>query len=146
MKLSERLKMPNFELKDREIGALTTFLLGGVDPTIPQFMQYRPADQRRDIQEGWWIIKKYNCQGCHVVEIGQSSVLMTLPRYQEPDWKEQLPPRLTSEGARVDPLWLVRFLKNPAMNESETDRNGVRPYLKARMPTFNFSEIGRAHV
>ncbi len=140
VKLSERLKMPNFELQKPEITALTTFLLGAADPTIPQFMQYRPADQRRDIQEGWWIVKKYNCQGCHVVEIGQASVLMTLPRYQQPDWKEQLPPRLTSEGARVSPQWLIHFLKNPAMSETETDRNGVRPYLKARMPTFFFSD------
>jgi len=50
------------------------------------------------------------------------------------------PPRLTSEGARVSPEWLVRFLRNPALNDGETERNGVRGYLKVRMPTFSFSE------
>ncbi len=136
----ERLKMPNFHLQKREITALTTFLLGAVEPTIPASMLYRPADQRRDIQEGWWIIKKYNCEGCHVVEIGHNSVLMGLPRYQQADWKEQLPPQLTSEGARVGPDWLLSFLKNPAMSEKDTDRGGVRNYLKVRMPTFSFSD------
>ena len=105
-----------------------------------------------------------------------------LPRYQDSDWKDQLPPQLTSEGARVDPDWLLRFLRDPSLNNSQTnseagrtdnapgkptsttgsakpantpptaaqieghlrpqpgaDRNGVRTYLKARMPTFSFS-------
>jgi hypothetical protein len=54
--------------------------------------------------------------------------------------QEQLPPKLLTEGARVDPEWLRRFLSNPALNSSDTNRNGVRPYLKVRMPTFSFSE------
>jgi cytochrome c551/c552 len=136
----EQLKMPNFNLQKPEIRALTTFLLGSVDPSMPASFMYKPADQRHDIQEGWWVIKKYNCQGCHVVEIGQRSIVMDLPRYQSPDWKEQLPPRITSEGARVSPEWLVHFLKNPAMSETDTDRDGVRPYLKIRMPTFYLSD------
>ena len=66
-------------------------------------------------------------------------MLSTLPRYQDPDWKEQLPPALLQEGARVNPEWLAHFLANPALSENDTDRNGVRTYLKARMPTFSFS-------
>jgi hypothetical protein len=94
-----------------------------------------------------------------------------------------LPPRLTSEGARVDPNWLLKFLNDPSMSGEKTpaqaaqintmagaaqaapspaataspaaspqqasgprlkpqpglDRNGIRPYLSFRMPTFNFS-------
>jgi hypothetical protein len=51
-----------------------------------------------------------------------------------------LPPKLLTEGARVDPEWLRRFLSNPSLSETDTDRNGVRPYLKVRMPTFSFSD------
>src|SRR5207237_9228950 len=29
---------------------------------------------------------------------------------------------------------------NPALNTSDTNRNGVRPYLAVRMPTFSFSD------
>jgi hypothetical protein len=66
---------------------------------------------------------------------------MMLPRYQTPEGKDQLPPQLMSEGARVNPDWLLRFLTNPALDEKDTDRDGVRSYLKVRMPTFYFSPI-----
>ncbi|HEV8189214.1 MAG TPA: hypothetical protein VGP83_15785, partial [Pyrinomonadaceae bacterium] len=141
-----------------------------------------PQDQRRqDIQNGWWVIKKYNCQGCHQLQIGQRSVVQDLPFYQTPEGKDLLPPRLTSEGARVDPAWLLKFLHDPSLSGEKTpeqaqqiaalpsaspqtaaspqpgaspaannqtahllpqpglDRNGVRPYLQFRMPTFTFS-------
>lgn len=142
----DRLRMPNIQVTQEDIRALTTFLLGSMDSpfrgefrSIPQQFRYIPTDQQRDIQEGWWLVKKYNCMGCHVVHVGQESVLSTLPRYQDPDWKEQLPPSLVQEGARVSPDWLAGFLANPALNPSDTQRNGVRTYLRARMPTFSFS-------
>jgi hypothetical protein len=79
--------------------------------------------------------------GCHQFTLGQSSVVMNLPQYQTPDGKGQLPPRLLTEGARVNPEWLARFLANPALSEKDTDRDGVRSYLRLRMPTFYFSPI-----
>src|SRR3990172_7562747 len=119
--------------------------------------------------------------GCHQLQVGQRSVVMDLPFYQTPEGKDLLPPRLTSEGARVDPSWLLKFLHDPSLSgqtssstpepaiklppatrNGETsgspaqvastqtggnklkpqpglDRNGVRPYLKFRMPNFSFS-------
>ncbi|MCS6954130.1 MAG: c-type cytochrome [Bryobacterales bacterium] len=136
----ERLKMPNFHLTKQEIDALTTFLLGSVESTLPPRYFYNPTGAKRDIVEGWWIVRKYNCMGCHQMMVGQKTVFDTLPRYQEPDWKEQKPPSLIGEGARVNPEWLMKFLANPAMSATDTNRNGVRPYLRARMPTFYFSD------
>ncbi|HLE62409.1 MAG TPA: hypothetical protein VI750_04675, partial [Pyrinomonadaceae bacterium] len=175
----DRLRMPEPYLTPEWRNALTTFLLGSVGSegsNVPASLFYRPEDQRRqDVQNGWWVIKKYNCMGCHQLQVGQKSVLMDLPQYQGAS--EQLPPRLTSEGARVDPNWLLRFLNDPSMAEQRpvtapspaparpapspaagnatsiaaasarerlkpqpgADRNGVRPYLKVRMPTFSFS-------
>src|SRR5207302_1831348 len=49
-------------------------------------------------------------------------------------------PKLLTEGARVDPEWLRRFLSNPALSTTDTNRNGVRPYLQVHMPTFSFSD------
>jgi hypothetical protein len=72
---------------------------------------------------------------------------MFVKRFQ--DAQEQLPPKLLTEGARVDPQWLLRFLANPALNdvprpagarENDSNRNGVRTYLQVHMPTFSFSE------
>ena len=115
------------------------FLQGSVDSTLPPRYFYAPADQRQDIVEGWWVVRKYNCMGCHRVHVGQTTIFDTLPRYQDPDWKDQKPPTLIGEGARVNPEWLMRFLNNPSLSDTDTNRDGVRQYLHARMPTFSFS-------
>jgi cytochrome c2 len=189
----DRLRMPRPYLEPEWRTALATFLLGSVGSegsNVPQTLFYNPEDTRRqDIQNGWWVIKKYNCMGCHQLQVGQRSVVQDLPLFQTPEGKDLLPPRLTSEGARVDPSWLLRFLHDPSLSGEKTpaeqaaitnaaqsaapssspppsstpgptaspaasttssnvvklkpqpglDRNGVRPYLKFRMPTFNFS-------
>ena len=135
---TEKLRMPNLHLTKEQVRALTTFLLGSQENPLPPNYQYRPLDYRRDIQEGWWVVKKYNCMGCHQLIPGQKTSLMAMVRYK--DAQEQLPPKLLTEGARVDPEWLQRFLKNPSLSTTDTNRNGVRSYLQVRMPTFSFSE------
>jgi hypothetical protein len=101
---------------------LTTFLMGSQESALPANYQYRPLDYRRDIQEGWWVVKKYNCMGCHQFIPGQQTALMGMKHYQEA--QEQLPPKLLTEGARVDPAWLLRFLTNPGAerNRHESQR------------------------
>ena len=137
----ERLRMPNFNLSKSEIDALTTFLLGAVETTFPEQYRYEPEDARADVQAGWWILTRHNCTGCHQIRPGNVSSFMTIPRYvEDPDWAEQLPPQLYTEGARVQPDWLTQFLRNPALSETDINRNGVRQYLHARMPTFYFSD------
>jgi cytochrome c551/c552 len=135
---TEKLRMPNLHLSKEQVRALTTFLLGSQESPLPANYQYRPLDYRRDIQEGWWVVKKYNCMGCHQLIPGQKTSLMAMARYQ--DAQEQLPPKLLTEGARVDPEWMLRFLRNPSLSDKDNNRNGVRSYLQVRMPTFSFSE------
>jgi cytochrome c2 len=135
---TEKLRMPNVHLAKEEVLDLTTFLMGSQETSLPASYQYKPGDARHDIQEGWWVVVKYNCMACHQIIPGQSTILMRLPQYQ--DAQEQLPPKLLTEGARVDPEWLRKFLSNPSLSTTDTDRNGVRPYLKVRMPTFSFSD------
>jgi cytochrome c551/c552 len=134
----ERLRMPNVHLTKDQVLDLTTFLLGSQETSLPASYQYKPGDARHDIQEGWWVVKKYNCMGCHQFIPGQKTILMGMQQYQ--DSQEQLPPKLLTEGARVDPEWLRKFLSNPSLSTADTNRNGVRPYLKVRMPTFSFSD------
>ena len=135
---TEALRMPNVHLTKEQVLDITTFLMGSQETSLPASYQYKPGDTRHDIQEGWWVIKKYNCMGCHQFIPGQQTILMGLKQYQ--DVQEQLPPKLLTEGARVDPEWLRKFLSNPALSATDTNRNGVRPYLKVRMPTFSFSD------
>jgi len=135
----DRLRMPKPNVTKEDIDALTTFLLGSTDPSLPQEYMYKPADHRAAIQKGWWIVTKYNCIGCHQIGIGQKSVLMGLPQFQGEN-KQNLPPVLTSEGARVNPEWLKGFLANPSLSTTDVNRNGVRSYLQVRMPTFFLSD------
>ena len=123
----EHLRMPKPYLTARSgRPRSTTFLLGSVGAegaNVPAALFYNPTDQQKAIQDGWWVIKKYNCMGCHSVQVGQRSTLWGLPQYQPggtlgdmqlgPD---QLPPGLTTEGARVDPDWLLRFLSDPSLS------------------------------
>ncbi|HEY2934181.1 MAG TPA: cytochrome c [Acidobacteriota bacterium] len=115
---TERLKMPHPNLDKDQINAITTFLVGSVDSsTIPKQYFFNPDDQRRDVQDGWWIVQKYNCMGCHTLRPGQKAALSELSQYSEA--KEKLPPNLLQEGARVDPNWLIRFLKDPSLSEKQ---------------------------
>jgi cytochrome c551/c552 len=115
----DQLRMPRPFLTDEWRNALVTFLRGSVGAegaNVPSSLFYNPENRARDIQEGWWVVKKYNCMGCHNLQVGQKSVLSGLPLYQNEDWRSQLPPQLTSEGARVDPDWLLSFLRDPSLS------------------------------
>ena len=84
----------------------------------------RPA--RRYIQKGWWIVTKYNCIGCHQIDIGQKSVLHGRCRNIRARTKQNLPPVLTSEGARVNPEWLKAVSR-----ESVAQHHGHEPQRRA---------------
>ena len=131
----DRLRMPRPFLPEDWRTGLTTLLLGSLGAegaNVPAALFYNPQDARRqDIQNGWWVIKKYNCMGCHILQPGQrvpvyanssdptmaaGAVLTSLPFYASQ--KELLPPQLTSEGARVDPDWLLKFLKDPSLMQA----------------------------
>ena len=135
----DRLRMPKPNLTPDDVNALVTFLLGSVDPQVPRDYLYRPADRRQDVQEGWWIVTKYNCMGCHQIRVGQRSALQLLPWFQGAN-ADKLPPPLLTAGARLNPEWLRRFLENPALSRTDLHRNGIRSYLTVRMPTFALSD------
>ncbi len=165
----QRSKMPNFHLTkpDREalkdtsdVTALTTFLLGSVESLVPKAYRDLPGGDRGAIKDGWWIVKKYNCNGCH--QFLPESDPNNLPALWKQKWFSpegetmetwtsaggevhkpgavMRPPTLVGQGARVDPQWLAEFLRNPALSKSNPHRNGVRGYLNVRMPTYNMSE------
>ncbi len=132
----DRLRMPSPNLNDahgghhaeNESGRAGHFPAGQRGSAMPPEYMYKPADRRKAIQEGWWIATKYNCIGCHQIDIGQKTVMQDLPWYQAEN-KANLPPVLTSEGARVNPEWLKQFLANPSLSTTDTNKNGVRSYL-----------------
>jgi cytochrome c2 len=149
----EHLRMPKPFLKDEWKTALTTFLLGSVGPdgaNVPASLFYNPTDQQKAVQDGWWVVKKYNCMGCHNVQVGQKSVLSGLPQYQEGGTlgaiqlgREQLPPGLMTEGARVDPNWLLRFLCDPSLSNGSEQCKDLGAQLNLSPPSGGASDTGQ---
>ncbi|MBC7968058.1 MAG: c-type cytochrome, partial [Fuerstia sp.] len=67
----ERLRMPKFPLKEDEIEAIATFVLGLIaEPPAPEYV-YTPDESAKNRLEGEFLLAKYNCTGCHVVGLPQ---------------------------------------------------------------------------
>lgn len=117
--------MPQFDLADEDIRALRVFLKSRTEHKMPPHLlaQQSPADAK--ILEGRRLVQRYNCVGCHVIE-GRGGAIGVF--YTESP--TMAPPNLHGEGAKVQQDWLYGFLLQPVP---------LRPWLKVRMPTFEFS-------
>lgn len=67
----ERLRMPKFPFDEPDIEAIATFVLGLVAEPPPSEYQYTPTGPAYDRVEGERLLKKYNCVGCHMLELPQ---------------------------------------------------------------------------
>ncbi|MGD9723675.1 MAG: hypothetical protein AB7O59_05020 [Pirellulales bacterium] len=69
---NERLRMPQFTaLNDEQREAIITFVLGLVaEPPPPQYV-YRGTPQRDAVVQGWQVIEKFNCTGCHAFDLNR---------------------------------------------------------------------------
>ncbi|MBI3892374.1 MAG: hypothetical protein HY303_12695 [Candidatus Wallbacteria bacterium] len=125
----DRLKMPKFDFTEDQVAAITTFIMGNTGVDIHPAYKMNPTERRAAILEGWRLVDKFNCTGCHRVN-GQGGYVLSI--YGEKA-EERIfgPPILNHEGQKVQSEWLIEFLKSPYQ---------LRPFLKIRMPTFDMSE------
>jgi cytochrome c2 len=66
---NEQLRMPQFPLNAEEIEAVMTFVLGLVaEPPAAQYV-YNPDPRQKAIVEGKHLLDKFNCAGCHTLEM-----------------------------------------------------------------------------
>jgi mono/diheme cytochrome c family protein len=61
----DRLRMPNFNLTEDEIEALSILLTGMREGEIPGSYAYKLTEKQRYLAEGKKAVEKYNCMGCH---------------------------------------------------------------------------------
>ncbi|MBI5759217.1 MAG: hypothetical protein HZA46_11930, partial [Planctomycetales bacterium] len=67
----ERLRMPKFPFDEKQIESIATFVLGLVaEPPAEKFV-YRPKGAALDRIEGEKLLTKFNCVGCHVIDLPQ---------------------------------------------------------------------------
>jgi mono/diheme cytochrome c family protein len=65
----ERLKMPRFPFSEADIEAVATFVLGlTAEPPAREFV-YQPKGAAKARIEGEKLITKFNCSGCHMLEL-----------------------------------------------------------------------------
>ena len=118
-------RMPHFYMTEKEAELITLFLLGQVGDFIPMAGLKNMNQHEKIVSEGMKVAFKYNCIGCHSID-GQFGDIGAI--YEE-DLNEG-PPQLNGQGHRVQVDWFYHFL---------SDVYPIRPGLKIRMPSFNFS-------
>jgi len=130
----DKSRMPNFYFKQIEIEAITTALLGLKDSKL-ETSKLADLDKSQQILDGYKLIRKYNCYGCHEIydEGGRiaDNIKDILPEALKDEHRNYAPPNLYSEGSKVQMDWLFSYLKNPIT---------IRPNLQVRMPSFNLSD------
>ncbi|MCB9094519.1 MAG: c-type cytochrome [Halobacteriovoraceae bacterium] len=119
-------RMPNFYLKDDEIEAITTVMLGQVSDFVPLAGKKLLTANEKIVEKGKKVANKFNCYGCHKVSGFGGKIAAAFE-----DDLNMGPPWLVNEGHRVYQSWLHNFLRNV---------HTIRPYMIVRMPTFNFSD------
>jgi cbb3-type cytochrome oxidase cytochrome c subunit len=121
----EKLRMPNFDFSDVEVERLLTAIMSFQRDTQP-IQSYPPKSARADYTvAGRTLTHRRNCVGCHKIEDDGGDFLKLLT-------DDSLgPPRLTPEGARVQPDWLYAFLRGPIQ---------IRPWIDVHMPTFGLDD------
>ena len=135
------LRMPNFGFTDQQVEAVVTALAGFAEPDEDLTKIVPRTPEKLAIERGQQLVRTNNCQGCHIIEGEGGSIAPTIT-----DWLQRFrgqgataaeaatagfaPPNLIGEGAKVKTDWLFEFLHQPSE---------IRPWLAARMPTFDFS-------
>jgi cytochrome c2 len=132
-KPQELLKMPKFNLTEQQKDQIITVVTGMTDEKMTPKEPKQLSPSEFQIERGNWSVKELNCQGCHLIEGRGWAIRATdIPAGLEPPMVSGTPTQL-QQGQRTQPAWLFSFLKAPATGL-------VRPWLKARMPTFGFSD------
>jgi len=68
---NERLRMPKFPLTAEQREAIITFVLGLVSEPPAEKLVYQPDPRQKAIVEGRQVLEKFNCAGCHVLQMEQ---------------------------------------------------------------------------
>ena len=103
----ERLRMPLFPFSAEEREAVVTFVLGLVaEPPAEEFV-YQPTPRAEALAGGRAVLEKYNCGGCHILELDKWAL-----EFQPGDF--DLPPVVADYG------FLAAHLNSDALASSST--------------------------
>jgi cytochrome c2 len=121
----DKLRMPDYDFTDAEVENLVLAIMSfqrEIQPPAALPVRSARYDQ---LVAGRTLVSRRNCVGCHIIETTGGDYLKLVAD------SSLGPPRLTPEGARVQPDWLYAFLREPIT---------IRPWLDVRMPTFGLDD------
>lgn len=138
----DKLRMPQYNLTEYEREAVVSLIMGLVKDEIAENKRPEQGARQMAIEAGEQLIHTNNCLGCHKLD-GDGGPIQQAVK----DWLTEIagsetaddgsvvlnfsPPSLDTQGQKVQPDWLLDFLKKPSM---------IRPQLQVRMPTFDFTD------
>jgi hypothetical protein len=103
----ERLRMPLFPLTNQQREAVVTFVLGlTAEPPAERFV-YHPDPRREALVKGRDVIEKYNCAGCHILELERWDL-----RFQPGD--------LEAPASAIDFAFLAAHISDLELKQSAT--------------------------
>ncbi len=80
----ERMRMPKFPLTEKQIESVATFVVGLVaDPPASQYL-YKAQGATAARLEGERLLTKYNCDGCHILEMPKFEFATSLEAFTVP--------------------------------------------------------------
>jgi len=135
----ERLRMPKFPLDEQEIEAISTFVLGLVARPPAEKYQYRPKGPELAKVEGEKLLQKYNCTGCHLIDLPEIAYGINLVKDTEtspsrPDFDaSELAP--TDHPEAVE--WLLK-LKPPRNGLTKKTHTVKRGDTQETLPVVTF--------
>jgi hypothetical protein len=140
----ELLRMPKFHFEPQEADAIVTAIMSLTKEQVPLVAQKQLGADEKYVERGRRLVRSYNCQGCHQIGEKGGAIKAVIIDQLESSGGDVLqavalsPPLLYNEkskigeGSRVQTPWLHAFLQDPS--------DAIRPWLKVRMPTFDFTE------
>ncbi|OFV93669.1 MAG: hypothetical protein A3H95_06190 [Acidobacteria bacterium RIFCSPLOWO2_02_FULL_64_15] len=124
------VRMPTFGLDDAELNGVINYF-GSISNTIGPFQTHEIVRVANSEATGRRLFETFQCQKCHV--------LGAIPRDQE---TANLAPDLRMASDRLNPEWIVEWLKNPLVILPGTRMPGFWPadlYPKSPYPEFGGS-------
>lgn len=98
----DKLRMPWFDLKEDEVDAISTFVLGLVEDEVGQSAMF-PTHEQASADTGMRAVRQNNCASCHMIEPSKVTFLeedgseVTVEGEIQPFFLDDpLPPRMTS--------------------------------------------------
>ncbi len=129
----DKLRMPNFDLKEDEIEALVVFLQSLVEQEIPSKFLPEPTEKQNDLFNGYKVVEKFNCIGCHQfsldsIELNNGAVVEGVVKKEKKGkvyfqlWKDA--PLLKKTAGKT-----IRFKKDEIVNHTKGVGGYVAPLL-----------------